>query len=226
MDWIDKLNNELQERRDRLSTPEAKEESEKRKMSWIGSQGGRVAGISLRNQGKGLFGRTDEEIKLHATKGGKKSAKLYNGKFLTEFVKDSNNKNILSEAGRKGGNTNIKSGHLKKLNEKYAKENSKYFDHDERVCPNCQRKIKGLGMYSRFHGDNCKYLDKINKQKEILSSLPTEFNSNDISRICKELNFNRNTIKYGILKDERYIEKLHSGTNQVNPSIFKKLYKE
>ena len=38
MDWIDKLNNELQERRDELSTPEAKREGMIRMAKWAGSQ--------------------------------------------------------------------------------------------------------------------------------------------------------------------------------------------
>ena len=37
MNWIDKLNKELQERRERNSTPEAKKESKKRMYQWAGS---------------------------------------------------------------------------------------------------------------------------------------------------------------------------------------------
>jgi hypothetical protein len=40
MHWIDKLNQELEERRNRNKTEEGKEESKNRLQSWIGTQGG------------------------------------------------------------------------------------------------------------------------------------------------------------------------------------------
>ena len=44
MDWIDKLNKDLEERREKLSTEESKQKAEQRKKSWIASQGGKVSG--------------------------------------------------------------------------------------------------------------------------------------------------------------------------------------
>lgn len=156
--------------------------------------------------------------------GGRVSAKKYKGKFLKEFSQNKENKHILSEAGKKGGRVNVESGHIRRLNEIYAKENAKYFDHEERICPNCNEIIKGLGMYSRWHGDNCKQLKKIEEQKKIISDLPNVFTSNDVVEICKKLNYNNKKIKFGLCKNTKYIELIKKGTNQSNPSIFKKLY--
>ena len=212
----------------RASAKNAGKKAVEKKLGFHGFSDEQRRKVGLRNGyrnmelGIGLTARTPEKRKQDAIKGGTVSGNKNKGKFLIEYNK--NNPESQSNGGKIGGRKNVESGHIKWLNETYAKENSKYFDHDKRLCNKCGRVIKGLGMYSLHHGDNCKYLDKINKQKEILSSLPTEFNSNDVARICKELNFNRKTIKYGICKDDRYIEVLHEGTNQHNPSIFKKLF--
>ena len=40
MDWIDKINKDLEERRNHNKTPEAKEEAEQRRKTWAGTQGG------------------------------------------------------------------------------------------------------------------------------------------------------------------------------------------
>jgi hypothetical protein len=186
------------------------------------AKGGQIGGLKLYQSKKGLFKRTDEEVKKDASKGGTVSGNKNKGKFLIEYNK--NNPESQSNGGKIGGRKNVESGHIKWLNETYAKENAKYFDHDERFCSKCERVIKGLGMYSRFHGDKCTYMNKINEQKKILSTLPEKFNSNDYIKICKEIGYNRKSIKEFILKDERFIQVLHEGTNQHNPSIFKKMY--
>jgi len=46
MNWIDKVNNELEERRNRNKTSEYKEQAEQRRKEWIASQGGN-ASISI-----------------------------------------------------------------------------------------------------------------------------------------------------------------------------------
>jgi len=200
-------------------------DDESAKREYRSARGGQVGGVRLKEQKQGIFKRTKEQISEDSSKGGTISGKNNKGKFLKKFTQNPQNKKILSDAGKKGGTTNVKSGHIERLHEKYSKENAKYFDHDERFCTKCERVITGLGMYSRFHGDKCTYMDKLNEQKRILSSLPNEFNSNEYIKICKEIGYNRKSIKEFILKDDRYIEVLYEGTNQHNPSIFRKLYK-
>jgi hypothetical protein len=225
MDWIDKLNKELEERRERNKTPEAKEEAQKRMRKSIASEGGKVGGKVLLKKGKGLFDRTEKQISEDASKAGTISGNIYKGKFLKEW-KENNPEEFYkmnSELGKIQGQKNVESGHLDKLHKQYSKENSKYFDHKEKICPNCNKTIKGLGMYSRWHGDNCNELKKIQKQLSIIKDLPEIFTSNDVVRVCKEKNFNNKQIKYGICKNPKYIQVIKVGTNQSNPSIYKKL---
>ena len=223
MNWIDEINKELEERRKHNETSEAKEEAIKRQQKWIASIGGQ----SVTKENRGLFKRSKEKRIKDASKAGTISGNTYKGKFLKEWKKNNPEEfyRINSEIGRIQGQKNVESGHLAKLNEKYSKENAKYFDHEEKVCPNCNKTINGLGMYSRWHGDNCKELKKIEEQLAIIENLPNEFTSNDVVKICKEKNFNHKKIKYGICKNPKYIEVIKVGTNQSNPSIFKKVYK-
>lgn len=222
MDWIDKLNKELEERRERNKTPEAKEEAQQRARSWIASQGGTFGSKTLIEEKKGLYGRTKEQIKKDSSKAGLISGAKYKGKWLKEYLK--NNPEIHSKGGKMGGKKNVESGHLAKLHKQYLESNMQYLDHTQHTCPNCGKTVNG-GVYHRWHGDNCKELEKINKQIYILSSLPNIFTSNDVVKICKEKNYNNKFIKYGICKNEKYIEVIKVGTNQSNPSVFKKLYK-
>ena len=191
MDWIDKLNKELEERRERNKTPEAREEGKKRIRVYAAS----VAGVE--------------------------SGKLNKGKFINEYSK--NNPEVRSKAGIKGGNKNVESGHIFTLHEKYLEKNKKFLDHTEHTCPHCNKVVNG-GVYHRWHGDNCKELQKIEEQLNIIKDLPKTFTSNDVVRICKEKEYNNKKIKYGICKNPKYIEVIYTGTNQTNPSIFKKVY--
>lgn len=203
-------------------------DDESAKREYRSARGGQVGGVRLKEQKKGLFKRTKEQISEDSRKAGLSTSKKYGAKFLKDWMEKNPEKVFEqnSKIGKKQGKINVESGHLDRLHEKYSKENSKYFDHSEKLCTKCNRMITGLGMYSRFHGDKCTYMDKLNEQKQILSTLPNEFNSNEYIKICKEIGYNRKSIKEFILKDDRYIEVLHEGTNQYNPSIFRKLYKD
>jgi hypothetical protein len=159
------------------------------------------------------------------SKGGKTSAKLYNGKFFKEWVE--NNPELAAEhfskAGKKGGNTNVETGHIYRLHDEFLEYNMQFLDREDHTCPHCNKVVNG-GVYYRWHGDNCKELEKINEQITILSSLPKVFTSNDVVDVCKQLNYKRQKIKYGICKNPKYIKVIKEGTNQKNPSIFEKLY--
>jgi hypothetical protein len=123
-----------------------------------------------------------------------------------------------SKIGKKQGRINVESGHLAKV----CKVGGTNASEIEYTCEHCDKKMNGA-VYFRWHGDNCEELEKIKKQLEVISHLPNEFTSNDVVKICKELEFNRKLIKYGICKNPKYIEIIHTGTNQTNPSIFKKI---
>jgi|688.fasta_scaffold320875_2 hypothetical protein len=186
---------------------------------------GKMIGKRNYENGVGLIARTDEKKREDGIKGGTTSGNKHKGKFFKKWAEE--NPELAfeqnSKIGKKQGRINVESGHIKWLNDTYAKENAKYFDNTEKVCPNCNKTITGLGMYSRWHGDNCEELEKIKKQLEVISHLPKQFTSNDVVKICKELEFNRKYIKYGICKNPNYIKVLHVGTNQTNPSIFEKV---
>ena len=189
------------------------------------SEVGKMMGKRNWENGVGLSARTTEKKREDGIKGGTISGNKYKGKFLNKWAEENPELAFESQsnAGKIGGKKNVESGHIKWLNDTYAKENAKYFDHTQKICPNCNRTITGLGMYSRWHGDNCKELEKIKKQLEIISYLPKQFTSNDVVNICNKLKFNRKLIKYGICKNPKYIKILHVGTNQTNPSIFQKI---
>lgn len=221
MSWIKDLNKELEERREYNKTTDAKKEAYDRQKKWIAAQGGK----SVKNENRGIFKRDKKQRIEDARKGGTISAKKYKGKFIKEWTEKNADKVFeqSSRIGKKQGKANVESGHLDRLHEQYSKENAKYFDHNEKVCPNCNKTIKGLGMYSRWHGDNCSELKKIQEQLKVISHLPNRFSSNDVVKICKKLGFNRKYIKYGICKNPNYIKVIYEGTNQNNPSIFEKI---
>ena len=76
MDWIDKLNKELEERRERNKTPEAREEGKKRIRVYAAS----VAGVESGKLNKGKFineySKNNPEVRSKAgIKGGNKMLK-------------------------------------------------------------------------------------------------------------------------------------------------------
>jgi hypothetical protein len=181
---------------------------------------GKMMGKRNYENGVGLIARTSEKKIEDGIKGGIISGNKHKGKFLKKWVEK--NPELAfeqnSKIGKKQGRINVKSGHLAKVRINGGKTSSEI----EYVCEHCNKKIKGA-VYHRWHGDNCEELEKIKKQLEVISHLPNEFTSNDVIKICKELEFNRKYIKYGICRNPKYIEIIHIGTNQTNPSIFKKI---
>lgn len=181
---------------------------------------GKMMGKRNYENGVGLIARTDEKKREDGIKGGAISGNKHKGKFFKKWAEE--NPELAfeqnSKIGKKQGRINVESGHLEKVRVVGGKNASEL----EYVCEHCNKKVKGA-VYHRWHGDNCEELEKIKKQLEVISHLPKQFTSNDVVKICKELEFNRKYIKYGICKNPNYIKVLHVGTNQANPSIFKKV---
>jgi hypothetical protein len=148
MDWIDKLNKELEERRERNKTSEAIEKAKERERKWISSQGG-----------KNSTGHK---------KGGKAIA-----------------------------NKNMKNGH---------------WDYVRKLGVNKGGKTAGA--------IKSKLRDEL--YTKFLSELPDTFITSEARRICKKYNY---TNWKGFLKCDKYVIQIHKGTNQSNPSIYKKVYK-
>lgn len=73
MDWIDELNKELEERRERNQSLKAKAEALKRQHQWIASIGGHYGGSKNRDNKHGLFSLTPEQKREAGIKGGKAS---------------------------------------------------------------------------------------------------------------------------------------------------------
>lgn len=183
------------------------------------SKGGSVSGTNKFKNKTGFFARSEEQIKKDNKKAGSISAKKNKGKSLIKWAEENPELAFKqnSEIGMKQGKINVESGHLEKVRIVGGKNASEI----EYVCENCNKKVKGA-VYHRWHGTNCKELEKINKQLSILYKLnKTEFNSNEVISLCKEIGFNYKNIKYGIFKNKTYIEQLHVGTNQTDPSIFR-----
>jgi hypothetical protein len=181
---------------------------------------GKKMGNRNYENGVGLVARSDEKKREDAIKGGTISGNKHKGKFFKKWAEENTELTFEqnSKIGKKQGRVNVESGHLEKVRVMGGKNASEI----EYVCEHCNKKIKGA-VYHRWHGDNCEELEKIKKQLEVISHLPNEFTSNDVIKICKELEFNRKYIKYGICRNPKYIEIIHIGTNQTNPSIFKKI---
>ena len=171
----------------------------------------------------GLFSRSEEKIKKDSKKGGKITGEKYKGKALKDWME--NNPELTfeqnSKIGKKQGKKNVKSGHLAKVRVNGGKNASEI----EYECEHCNKKINGA-VYFRWHGDNCSTLDKLNKQLKVITKIGKKiFSSNDIVNLCKKLKINYRPIKYGILKNTKYIEVIKIGTNQTNPTIFKLIKK-
>ena len=167
MHWIDKLNKELQERRERNNTPEAKEESQQRMKNWIVSNAAKISAINNK------------------------------GKYLKAFSQNIENKKIFSDSGKKhiesghlkkisslGGIAHVKSGHLQKIKglggkvtqEKYSKPILAYdkitgeffrefisVKEANRLNGWCPKKIKEccLGKRKTIYGYIWKYKDSL-----------------------------------------------------------------
>lgn len=185
----------------------------------VSSQGGTISGTNKFKNKTGFFARNEEQIKKDNKKAGSISAKKNKGKFLMKWA-DENPELAFkqnSEIGLKQGKINVESGHLSKVRVNGGKNASEI----QYECNICGKKVNGA-VYHRWHGENCKELEKINEQLSILHKLnKIEFNTNEVISLCKKIGFNYKHIKYGIFKNKNYIEQLHIGTNQTNPSIFR-----
>jgi hypothetical protein len=180
---------------------------------------GMVSGHQHYNSKTGLFSRSEEQIKNDASEGGKKSAELYKGKFLADWIEKNPDEALeqCSNGGKIAGKKNVESGHLAKVRITGGKNASEI----EYQCEYCNKKVSGA-VYFRWHGDNCSDLEKIKEQLKIIKKLNKKtFTSNDVVTICKKLKYNYKKIKYGILKNTKYINVVRVGTNQNNPTIFK-----
>ena len=183
------------------------------------SEVGKKMGNQNWENGVGLVARSDEKKREDAINGGTISGNKHKGKFFKKWAEE--NAELAfeqnSKIGKKQGRVNVESGHLEKVRVMGGKNASEI----EYVCEHCNKKVKGA-VYHRWHGDNCKVFEKINEQLSIIKKLnKNEFNSNEIVELCKKIGANYKNIKYGILKNTNYIEQLHIGTNQTNPSVFR-----
>ena len=217
MSSVKQLNNIMEQ--SRLKKKEAGLNTKTIRQKQQAYEAGVVSGHQHYLSKTGLFSRSEEKIKKDASDGGKTSAKLYKGKFLEEWAKENPDKcyEKNSKIGKKQGKKNVKSGHLEKVRLTGGKTSSEI----EYQCEHCNKKIKGA-IYHRWHGNNCSTLEKIKEQLKIIKKLKKKtFSSNDVITLCKKIEFNYRHIKYGILKNTKYISVVKVGTNQKNPSIFK-----
>lgn len=94
MNWIDKLNQELEDRRKNNSTPEYKEESKQRMHSWIATQGGKsvIKKLNEKNKKNNHFSKlADSKIGVPRDEETKKKIKegsSHSWKPILQFTKD------------------------------------------------------------------------------------------------------------------------------------------
>lgn len=143
MDWIDKLNKELQERRDKNKTSEAKQEAISRLKRWVGASGGN-ADSTLRSERRKQFNSSkrtmsDEDIinmkelyRSDISLGFPDLAKMY--KVDTVTIHNIMHGLIYSEIG---GEVEIRK--------------------PKKTCEHCPAPPMSPANYKRFHGDNCKH---------------------------------------------------------------------
>jgi hypothetical protein len=138
MNWIDKLNKELEERRNINKTDEAKQQANEKFKKYRASLGGKVAGKIAKESGQ-LLKITSE--------GGKKA--YSNAKVKQKFI----------ESGKKQGKKNAESGFLDSIRTKEGCELGGKIGFEkqciELICPVCGASGKGRIMY-KWHFDNCK----------------------------------------------------------------------
>ena len=85
--------------------------------------------------------------------------KQYGYNERTCLYKDSikNRRKWTKDDARKGGLTNAKSGHLSKIASLGGKSNGvSNRNTAEFYCTHCNRTIKGVANFKRYHNDNCK----------------------------------------------------------------------
>ena len=120
-------------------------------------------------------------------------------------------------ASSKGGQTNVRTGHLAKVRDpKKASDIAK----EQIVCEVCGIS-SSTGNYSRFHGKKCIY----NLVTQLLDALPEEFTYKQAKQVNEELNLPKNMVRK-LISDMwgNMIEQIYQGKNgsHVDVSIYKK----
>jgi hypothetical protein len=142
MDWIDKLNKELEERRNHNKTSEARDEAQERVKIWKSSLGGQNSPWTKDCKNQSYAG------KERAKNGGK------------EQLAGVRTKKSQSDGGKKTGPKNVESGHWKKCQEKALEIVTQKL-----TCPHCGL-TSNYNIMKGKHFDKCKWL-KIDKNKII-----------------------------------------------------------
>ena len=156
--------------------------------------------------------------------------------------------------GKKIGNINKESGHMSQLGKKWGKINgshpnsikaskiqgkknveNKFWENltfeqrskggktsgNKRIQMNDWKDMPSIG--GKASGEKRKNI-KLQLYKTILDSIPTtEFVTKDSKLACKKHSYGQ---WKRFLKDNPYIKQIRKGTNQHNPSIYKKIYKD
>jgi len=113
MDWIDKLNKELEERRNYNKSPKGREEAKEREKSWISCEGGKIGG-KIGGKTNVESGHMERIQKIGCSLGGKKSGPIQ-------------------------GKKNVESGHIYDIQSVAGTKAQKVV----RTCPHCGLSQKG-----------------------------------------------------------------------------------
>ena len=151
MNWIDKLNKELQERRHVSKTSEAKEEAEQRRKCWAASLGGKVQGPI-----NGIEGAKNGQHDIWRKSGQSAIKENYD-----EWV----------EKVTQGGITAKEKGIIQETQHRSSQT--------EHECSSCGKKGKG-NLFKGLHFDNCgkektfpqRYIFRMYKDEVLVEEFP------------------------------------------------------
>lgn len=153
--------------------------------------------------------------------------------------------------GTKGGNTHKKSGHIAKLGKKWGKINANL--PQSKLASSIIGKLHGSNNINKItkeqkskggktsYENHCKsgWIDEYRKigtkastearinrglenKKKIINSIKSDtFTTSEIRKACEDFEYKS---WKSILKESKLIEQIYKGTNQFNPSIYKKLF--
>jgi hypothetical protein len=168
MNWIDKLNKELEERIERNKTPEAKEDAKQRVRSWASSQGGKTASKINKQSGQ-LDKLHKSENRIEKVKDSLESRTFEERSELSKkgWAREDAKKEHVTELGKVQGKKNIErlgkftsdKEHQSKAGSIGGKKGGKVMGNKEHTCPHCGKQGKGPIMF-RYHMNNCKLVNK------------------------------------------------------------------
>ena len=152
--------------------------------------------------------------KQHSVSQSNKALKIYTDPALEESklkVFDALQRGRENGASYKGGMSNVESGHIKSLGEKWGGINWSNMAKEIFTCEVCGYTGSGRSNHKRWHGENC----KLPLMEKMFKLLPNHFTRKGAMEILKKNNMKKSLIDKLTFKDLTYSEwtfKSYEGT--------------